>query len=214
MATSIFNMPSRKMLERVWQIDSIGKIMTYFCLFAQGEGWGCKERRRGTAKATGVLARRSALLISRVHNLIRMQLHIDAHTHTVSRAMLCSSWTVTYPPSFPPIMHPPPPQHTHTYTPPHHVPPIPLLFRFISVKNNESKHLQPWLHWCSNTQPANSKIHSGIKVKRGGWGCVEGVGGNLLLSNEIRSAVESGVQSSFAKTVRQIVVKEWPISRH
>lgn len=41
-----------------------------------------------------------------------------------------------------------------------------------------------------------------------------GVGGNLLLSNEIRSAVESGVQSSFAKTVRQIVVKEWPISRH
>lgn len=38
--------------------------------------------------------------------------------------------------------------------------------------------------------------------------------GGLLLSNEIRSAVESGVQSSFAKTVRQIVVKEWPISRH
>lgn len=118
MATSIFNMPSRKMLERVWQIDSIGKIMTYFCLFAQGEGWGCKERRRGTAKATGVLARRSALLISRVHNLIRMQLHIDAHTHTVSRAMLCSSWTVTYPPSFPPIMHPPPLNtHTHTHHP-------------------------------------------------------------------------------------------------
>lgn len=41
-----------------------------------------------------------------------------------------------------------------------------------------------------------------------------GVGGGLLLSNEIMSAEESGVQSSFAKTVRQIVVKEWPISRH
>lgn len=35
-----------------------------------------------------------------------------------------------------------------------------------------------------------------------------------LLSNEIMSAEESRVQSSFAKTVRQIVVKEWPISRH
>lgn len=38
--------------------------------------------------------------------------------------------------------------------------------------------------------------------------------GGLLLSDEIRSAEESRVQSSFAKTVRQIVVKEWPISRH
>lgn len=41
-----------------------------------------------------------------------------------------------------------------------------------------------------------------------------GGGGFLLLSNEIMSTEKSGVQSSFAKTVRQIVVKEWPISRY
>lgn len=105
--------------------------------------------------------------------------------------------------AFSPLPHllPPP-------LPPPTSPPIPLLFRFISVKNNESKHLQPRLHWCSNTQPADSKTHSGIKVKKGRGG------GGLLLSNEIMSAEESRVQSSFAKTVRQIVVKEWPISRH
>lgn len=38
--------------------------------------------------------------------------------------------------------------------------------------------------------------------------------GVFFFSNEIMSAEESRVQSSFAKTVRQIVVKECPISRH
>lgn len=70
--------------------------------------------------------------------------------------------------------------HHHHPTPTLHLsPPIPLLFRFISVKNNESKHLQVCLHWCSNTQPADSKTHSGIKVKKGRGG--EGRGGGLLL---------------------------------
>ena len=107
-----------------------------------------------------VMAGRSALLIGSTHNLISTWLHIDTY---VSSAMRGSSWTVTYPPSFPPIMLPPPPSTPTS-------PPIPLLFRFISLKNNESKHLQPWLHRCSNTQPADSKTHSGIKVKKGGGG--------------------------------------------
>lgn len=51
-----------------------------------------------------------------------------------------------------------------------------------------------------------------IKVKRGGR--EGGGGGGFFFSNEIMSAEESRVQSSFAKTVRQIVVKEWPVSRH
>lgn len=48
---------------------------------------------------------------------------------------------------------------------------------------------------------------------RGGWG-EGGRRGVFFFSNEIMSAEESRVQSSFAKTVRQIVVKEWPVSRH
>lgn len=47
-----------------------------------------------------------------------------------------------------------------------------------------------------------------------GEGGREGGGGVFFFSNEIMSAEESRVQSSFAKTVRQIDVKEWPISRH
>lgn len=50
----------------------------------------------------------------------------------------------------------------------------------------------------------------GSKKKMGGW---EGEGGGCF-HNEIMNAEKSGVQSSFAKTVRQIVVKEWPVSRH
>lgn len=59
-----------------------------------------------------------------------------------------------------------------------------------------------------NTFWDQSEERGGVRAGGGG-----GVGG-VLLSNEIISAEESGVQSSFAKTVRQIVVKEWPVSRH
>lgn len=111
---------------------------------------------------------RSAILISRTRNQIRTWLHFDT---------LCLSGNVRLvPDSHLPCLisshHAPPPPPLHLS------PPIPLLFRFISMKNNESKHLQPRLHWCSNTQPADSKTHSGSKWK-GEGGREEG--GGLLL---------------------------------
>lgn len=47
------------------------------------------------------------------------------------------------------------------------------------------------------------------KKGRRGWGW-----GGGCFHNFIMNAEKSEVPSSFAKTVRQIVVKEWPVSRH
>lgn len=175
-----------------WRWTKGNTAETYGCSEASAAK-ECRYRyacltKEGQCYSEGIRSPRSVLLMSRT--LIKIWLHVDTHLVLDSHLLaLVSSHHASH--------------NTHS----HLSPPIPLLFRFISVKNNESKHLQRRLHWCSNTQPADSKTHSGIKAIREGR---EG----LLLSNKIMSAKESVVQSSFAKTVRQIVVKEWPISRH
>lgn len=155
-----------------------------------------RELRRGQNRGR-------RFLISRTHNPIRTRLHCDPlcllRLIPDSHLPCLISTTITTPP--------PPPTC-----------PLPSLCCFV---------LSLWKIMKASTRKCVSidvRIHNqqiqkhilGSKWERGGgWG--EGRGSSSSspsLPMKLWAAEESRVQSSFAKTVRQIVVKEWPISRH